>query len=341
MKKYYRGNEKSKKQILFELLGWLYREGTHNANYFAFGLDQKGSSIQSYIGKKEFLKIKDLADSSLKKRIGVSGLNYDIITKDKFYASSILLSNEVSSIENLALISNGQLIYKKGSTALLNNLFEMDLPVFIKNTVLEYNEGLIKLEKKKNDFLVNGKIANKEDIEQRLSSGFWVIQKIYKSSKEIQQVNSTALNTTRVYTIMRNGMPEFLGGFQSFATGCECTDSWGKGSIYVGFDSESEKLSEYGFYHPNVNKDSKVSSHPDSKIIFKGYKIPGLRAAVEICKNAHLYFYTHFIIGWDIAITDDGPVVVEVNEKPGINAIQVISGGLRLKLLDFYKQILN
>jgi hypothetical protein len=40
----------------------------------------------------------------------------------------------------------------------------------------------------------------------------------------------------------------------------------------------------------------------------------------------------NFVIGWDVAITDEGPMIVEANEKPGMNVVQCLDGGLRRRI---------
>ncbi len=45
-----------------------------------------------------------------------------------------------------------------------------------------------------------------------------------------------------------------------------------------------------------------------------GFEIPYFHDAVELAKVAHTYFYGLDSIGWDIAFTNDGPMIVEGND---------------------------
>jgi glutathione synthase/RimK-type ligase-like ATP-grasp enzyme len=69
--------------------------------------------------------------------------------------------------------------------------------------------------------------------------------------------------------------------------------------------------------------------------------IPFIKESVKLCINAHRLLYFNFIIGWDVAITDEGPMIVEANEKPGLNIAQCIDGGLGEKIIKHALQILN
>ena len=33
------------------------------------------------------------------------------------------------------------------------------------------------------------------------------------------------------------------------------------------------------------------------------------------------------VVGWDVAISEDGPVIIEGNRRPGFDIVQVLSGG--------------
>lgn len=327
--KYFKGKEKLLFRKIYEQIIWLLKENNYNSMYYMYGLHLKGSYLSNYIGKKEFNKLltdKEKKFINIPKKKNCYLLN--LATTDKFYVTSILKSNEISVIDNIALINNGKLIKPKGKLENINSLFSLSFPMIIKNTILEYNEGLYFLNNEGNDFFLNGYKKEKENINLLFSSGSWVIQKPFESSQDIKKINHTALNTTRIYTIMRNGNPFFLGGYQAFATEKSKTDSWGKKSIYVGFDKFNNCLSDKGFYHPHFRKKF-VYFHPDSKIKFKGYKINYLNEAIELCKKAHRLFYYTYIIGWDVAITDSGPKILELNDRPGVNALQAINGGIK------------
>ena len=52
-----------------------------------------------------------------------------------------------------------------------------------------------------------------------------------------------------------------------------------------------------------------------------GHVMPDYRKAVELVTSLHALMPQLFTIGWDVAYTDDGPVVVEGNDgwDPGLN----------------------
>jgi len=312
------------------LVWWLCVKNEFNSNYYGFGLNIKHTSVKDFISRNDFFKLLTFVSTNLRKKAGCANIDYDVITKDKFIATSFLKSNNISCISNLAIISNSKIIYADGKISdLEQDLLKFQFPIIIKNTVLEYNEGFYKCEKINNVLVINGKTSNYPEFIKLLRQGKWVIQEMIKSNDDICRINNTALNTTRIVTILNGSEPIYLTGFQAFATNNNFTDSWGKGSVYVGINPVNSCLKKQGYFHPNVGTLSYVEKHPDSNVVFEDYKINGLDEAVSICLKAHRLLYFHFAIGWDVAITNKGPMILEANEKPGMNAVQFIDGGLR------------
>lgn len=342
-KRYFMGAEKSSFRIAVDLIYWMIKERSFNSMYFAFGLNLKNTTASDFIGPKEFLRYKSGVEKHLKKLSGCEELNYDVVTKDKFYSAAIFNANHLNTAKSLALIHNLKMIsLETGNPEPLDSIFKFDLPIFIKNTVLEYNEGILKCEQIGGNLIVNGRNITRSEFFGMLSNRQWIVQKIYRSHPQIAKINDSALNSTRIVTML-NAIrePEYLAGFQAFAVDSELSDSWGKGAIYVGIDPGQNRLKKWGYYHPSIGSGTITDIHPGTGVVFQDYKIDELGNAVRLCIKAHQLLYNHFIIGWDIAITADGPMILEANEKPGMNAVQCTDGGLRIKILEAGTSILK
>jgi hypothetical protein len=327
-KHYYDGERKIWLHIAIDLIYLLVREGEFCYLYYALGYDQKGVEVSEYIGKKRVFYLKKIADKRLKSGIGQK-IDYDVVTKDKFYAGSIIRANGLPAIEDLALISNGKLFIPCKGICELAALTSLGNHLVLKNTVMEASAGVLFVDVNGMDIFVNGIATSYTDLRQKVSTGVWVIQRKQSSHQKIAEVNASSLNVMRVATIFDGKDVMILGGFQAFATGLANTDSWSEGSVYVGVDFEKGCLKKYGIRSPNHESEEGLEAqHPDSRVIFEGYPIPYLGDVKELCIMAHRLFYSNYLLGWDIAILDDGPVIVEVNEKPGMNVLQCSTGGL-------------
>ena len=63
--------------------------------------------------------------------------------------------------------------------------------------------------------------------------------------------------------------------------------------------------------------------HPDTGGQISGRRLPSWPEVLELARRAHASaFADHVIIGWDIAILDDGPRLVEGNKGPDLDLVQ-------------------
>lgn len=341
VKKYEKNGEKAVLRKLLDLAEWLFRDNFFNVNYYAWRLNIKGAKQSDYIGRKELLSIKNKNETRLKRRLGNEKLNYEIITKDKFYSGALFAANNLPVIPVLGIVSQKEVLYVSGKTEDISMLYNRTTPFVLKNTVMEAGGGFLLCKPDKEMLVVNDKAISPKEFKGLLGTGKWVLQPQIKSHREISRINSSALNTTRIVTVFDGERPVYLTGFQSFATSnCEI-DSWSKGAVYVGIDPARNCLKPYGYFQPQVGNMAITEKHPDSGIVFRDYIIKDLSKAVELCVSAHKLLYASFIIGWDIAITNDGPLIVEANEKPGMNAVQCFDGGLREKIKTFVNKTIN
>lgn len=340
-KLYHYGDRKPLGRMLRELISWRWREGEFNSNYYAFGLNLASSRQEEFIGRKSFLKTKKTVEDELRRLAGCSQVHYDAITKDKFYANSIFSANGIRCIPSLAIIHAGKLIFPNGKQDGIEGLLGLPDVFYVKNTVMESGSGVYRCCVKGGQLEVNGESLELAVFGEILGKRVWVVQQEYSSHALIRAINDSALNTTRIVTILNGGEPEYLGGFQGFATGSARTDSWSGGSIYVGLDPGMECLKEHGITAITDRRNGLLTEHPDSKVAFGGYPLPLLKEAIELCLRAHRLLYFNFIIGWDVAITDDGPLIVEANERPGMNVAQCLDGGMRKKIAEYAKKSLS
>ena len=330
---------KSKFRVYCELLKWYYKYCERNKMYFAWGLNEKGKLLSDYMSRKEFLKIKSKVERFLLDLNCISSLNYDVVTKDKFVTNSFLSANNIPCIPHYGVVIRG-VFYCIDNSEInnLDSLLDKEELVF-KDITLEFSDGFILYQKRDGCILKNGKETSLFEVKKILNNGVWLVQKKLSSHKSLRMINDSALNTTRIVTIRDKNGPVYLTGFQAFARNGAVTDSGSGGSIYVGIDIKKECLKEYGLYNTGDPVCTFLNKHPDSGITFKDYKIPFLKEAIQLCIKAHNLLYNNFIIGWDVAITDDGLFIVEANEKPGMKVVQSLDGGCRRKILDCYQNI--
>lgn len=117
--------------------------------------------------------------------------------------------------------------------------------------------------------------------------------------------------------------------FLRFGVGGSIVDNAGQGGFFVGVNPDGTLMQE-GYFEPGKRKNLIVQGvHPDTGAQFAGLKLPFWEEIVEKARRFHKFFYGVPSIGWDIAITDDGPSFTETGEDWEIPLPQVVYGGQR------------
>jgi hypothetical protein len=62
--------------------------------------------------------------------------------------------------------------------------------------------------------------------------------------------------------------------------------------------------------------------HPETGAPILGREMPHWQASLDLVRRAHEAFGDRVVVGWDIAILDDGPCLVEGNGRPDVDLMQ-------------------
>lgn len=134
---------------------------------------------------------------------------------------------------------------------------------------------------------------------------------------ELNEINPNVVNSFRVITIMdKEGNVHLVNN--ALRINQDETDVIGcTNDLYFSLD-ETGKISS------NVIDDyGKVyDKHPLTGKKFSEVRIKGVKEAFNMCIKAHKRIPQVRYIGWDIAFTNNGPVMVEGNEYPGYGLVQ-------------------
>jgi len=85
----------------------------------------------------------------------------------------------------------------------------------------------------------------------------------------------------------------------------------------------------------------RTDRHPDTGFVFKGALLPHFKELVKQACQLHQYFYGTHSVGWDVAITADGPTFLEGNNSWEIPTLQVFDDQLILRYHESLKKQSN
>lgn len=152
-----------------------------------------------------------------------------------------------------------------------------------------------------------------------------LVQQKVVNSTEIRAIHPTSLNTYRVVTSRLGSQPEVIFAFLRVGRGFSKVDNVHQGGLFIGIDIEKGELMPVGF----DNQLNKHTFHPDTKVQFEGFKVPAWSQVKEMVLAASAHFDQLSIIGWDVALTPDGPLAIEINSLPDVSFMHTCYGGIR------------
>lgn len=172
-----------------------------------------------------------------------------------------------------------------------------------------------------------------QSIRPLLGSGCYILQEAIQQNHEMDKLNPKAINTLRVVTINRNRDVFVLASLLRIGT-CKTgnVDNWARGGIAIGIATENGQLKQYGFLKPSYNTEDgigRLTEHPDTGVVFKDFCIPYYQYALSLACRAHKGLDRIHSIGWDIAITPNGPSIIEGNDNWEISLMQVCDRPLK------------
>lgn len=136
-----------------------------------------------------------------------------------------------------------------------------------------------------------------------------VVQKYLKQHKLLQNI-ATTFNTIRIVTMLSRDCDVLLvGAFIRFGVDSSYVDNLCSGGIAVGVDIASGKLSRIAYDFNSQH----YECHPSSGVVFSGISIPFWREIVALAEKTQKCFKYYKLLGLDIGVTEDGPVLIEIN----------------------------
>lgn len=164
-----------------------------------------------------------------------------------------------------------------------------------------------------------------------------IFESVVKQTAQFANFNASSVNTVRFMTALYpDGSARVLATFIKIGRAGKCVDNAGAGgNVDVCVDVETGEI-KYAIQFDGWHNVKEIDNHPDSGNPLNGVVIENWEAIkAEVIKFQQAFPYCK-AAGWDIAITDDGPVVIEVNDSWDRTGQYFIRRGWREEIRDCY-----
>lgn len=178
------------------------------------------------------------------------------------------------------------------------------------------------------------------DIWHRVVQGTYLFQECITQHPEMDQIYPSSINTVRIDTYLpENKEPEVISARLRFGAGGAVVDNSSQGGGSVGIELETGRLRSVAFRGLEHGA-ATLTRHPDTGVLFGDFTMPHFEEVKQLARDCARAI-PNTLVGWDIAVTPDGPTVIEGNWRYNIPRQQMACGGFRAnpvfrKVLDRY-----
>ena len=302
---------RSKFIMFFDMIGCTLRYGSGYYDYMMYGFFDKRTKRDTYLTRVRNKKLLDYMNDA---EIGQAIDNKNEFMK-KFgkYMKREALDGRTATLEEFeAFMSNKDAVFAKPEDG-------------------DSGRGVEKLYKK--DY------ASLKDMYDYIKSkGDCAIEECIVQCAEMSRLYPHAINCMRVVTD-RVGDTVHIGYvILKCGNGGSVCDNSGQGGLICAVDKETGVVT-------SIATDDLIAHtyerHPETGVEFIGFKIPMYEEALEMCKEAALVVPEVRHIGWDVGLSDKGPVFVEGNIWAGTDLVQLYYNTPDgIGLMPFYRKIL-
>lgn len=156
-----------------------------------------------------------------------------------------------------------------------------------------------------------------------LAMGGAVCEELISQCDEMAKYHPQSVNTVRVVTFYDNEKLSLVFAMLRMGSGDSSVDNTSAGGISAAVDVETGRVTSRGLVR--MNKENVFfDNHPDTDVRIKDSVIPQWNELIDMLKQLVTVLEEQKCVGWDLALTDNGWIMVEGNPNPLFSTIQVL-----------------
>lgn len=309
---YHPGDEprKTRRRILWEMVRWRLQHRQMPTLYFACGLDRKGMGTDALVAHRRLIELRDAGNYS---PTTWRRFNYIAVLRDKHLFQLFAAAHDHPIPKTIARLDRMTVRWTDdpGVGSLDDIVLRGTLDGFAKPVVGIWGMGAFRLRVEAGRLTIDDVPASVDDLRHRLQRPYLLQQRIVQHV-DFAALHPASINTLRLVTVIEGDRPSLLSAAVRVGVRGKPVDNWGSGGLIIGVDRHARCLRGRGFFKPGMG--GSVACHPDTGIAFEGYRVPQIGESIEVVTRFHHDLPTIRSIGWDVALTPDGPLVIEAND---------------------------
>jgi putative polysaccharide biosynthesis protein len=241
--------------------------------------------------------------------------NRDVQDKDRF--ANICAKRGFPHVPTLAVFKHGRQVYP-------GTPFTPDLPqIWSKALRLNGGAGGAKWIRNGEAYCDTlGRRVPAAKLAEQFSKQDCLVQPFIDNHRDVARVSNGALASLRIVTGMNpTGESEFVTALIALPYGARNSSV---GGILCSIEPQTGRIRKAAWPRGET-----VSDHPDTGAPIIGVPLPFWHESVDLVQRAHSAAFPRFpFLGWDIALTTEGPMLLETNSGWGAIFHQMLDGPL-------------
>ncbi|KAA5540512.1 hypothetical protein FYK55_21135 [Roseiconus nitratireducens] len=256
-----------------------------------------------------------------------------ILADDKFWSYKVFESNGFPVPETQAVVCVGKRAFggvkKIADVEQLRRFFESEarFPIYSKpidgigsfgNFLIQgYDDGALRLH--------DDTAMSVEDFMGQIDSkSGQLLQTMLTPHRDLEDI-SRRVSTIRVILIIRDGEAKILSTVWKIPANENIADNfWRDGNQLGAVEVATGKVTRVVGYQDGTPQEIPSDAEASRQLV--GRQLPDWDAAMDLCRRGAEHFLPLKFQSWDIALTDDGPVVVELNPGSAFLLPQLAEG---------------
>lgn len=164
--------------------------------------------------------------------------------------------------------------------------------------------------------------------EELLESGGMICEELIIQAPEMAVLHPQSVNTIRVPTVRCSDGARVIGAFVRMGRRGSIVDNAGAGGIFANIDPATGIV-----YTGGVDEfGGRYLTHPETGVVIPGFQVPKWDEVLDLVNILSRVLPTSRYVGWDLALTADGWIVVEGNARGQFVCQMVDAHGVRKEL---------
>lgn len=166
--------------------------------------------------------------------------------------------------------------------------------------------------------LINLSEVDTDALYERMVREDLIAEELVQQCPEMAALHPDSVNTVRILTIRG----KIIAATLRQGSGGSFMDNGTSGGIFAAMDPDSGIVLTQG-----VRLDTRLTlCNPTTGVVIPGFHVPMWEETKQMIAKAVQVVPQTVIVGWDVAYTENGPLLIEGNAFPGV---QILQGGYR------------